>query len=251
LFSADASLGAGTYYASIDHYETALDLIRNKLTTSTGTGFLFSGKIGGGINLFKKSVQIRANLVTECICEKDGIIALPSGDITLKIFPGRVYAVMTAPPEKEIVEIEKEVEVEKVVEKTVEVEKIVEKTVEIEKQVEVPYYLSNTFIIFFAPESSELTDKAKEKLDELAELLKEYEDTNISITGSAAPFDKESDQLDMATVRSSMIFNYLKDIHEIPEQRMVVRKPSVADQSAKSDKTESEQLRSVTIQIYQ
>ena len=250
--SLDVAVGAGVYFAHIDHYDTVLDLIRGNLMTTRGHGFIFSGKLGAGVNLYRKAIELRVNGTIECIWETGGIIPLPGVNLALTVYPGKIVHNILHPLVKNVVEIK---EVETVVEK--EVETIVEKTVEVEKVIEKeireegPFLLSNNFVILFDAEKALLTDEAKMQLDTLAELLKKYPDTKIAVVGSAAPYYSVDSQLELAIIRSWAIVNYLRDTSGIAQERMVVRRPVMADVAAKGDSSEEVQLRSVSIRVYQ
>ncbi|MBO4533616.1 MAG: hypothetical protein J5726_07985 [Treponema sp.] len=87
VFSFGIDAGAGPYLATIRHFESAIDLIQNKLTTTKGSGCMFSVKLYTGFNLFDRALELRLSGSFDCIIEKDGLIPLPAFNVSIVLYP--------------------------------------------------------------------------------------------------------------------------------------------------------------------
>ncbi len=88
-------LGAGGYFAKVDHYETAIALAAGNLTTTMGNGLIVGAKIGAGVSLFERSLEIHMNGTVECILERDGPVPLPGASLTVTVYPVKIYSVIS------------------------------------------------------------------------------------------------------------------------------------------------------------
>lgn len=125
--------------------------------------------------------------------------------------------------------------IEKIVEKIVEkpVEKVVEKVVEVEKPVEVEKVIVKEAEpqprdpmrrdIFYTLRGSEISKAEKAKIEDVANYLKKYPDANVSVTGYA---DKGTGNpqlnIDYARKRAQSVANMLTNTYGISRSRITV-----------------------------
>lgn len=88
-------IGAGGYFAKVDHYETAIDLAEGNLVTTMGNGLIVGAKLGAGVSLFERSLEIHLNGTVECILERDGPVPLPGASISITLYPVKIYSVIS------------------------------------------------------------------------------------------------------------------------------------------------------------
>ena len=84
--------GGGWYFGKVEHYETAIDLAEGNLITTKGGGLIVGAKLGAGIPLFERSLEIRLYGTIECILEKDGPVPLPGINVTCRFYPMKIYS---------------------------------------------------------------------------------------------------------------------------------------------------------------
>ena len=87
-------LGVGGYFGRVEHYETALALAEGNLSVTKGGGLLAGAKIGCGLPLFERSVEIHLYGTLECILERDGPVPLPGVNLTCRFYPCKIYSVL-------------------------------------------------------------------------------------------------------------------------------------------------------------
>ena len=244
--SLGVTFGGGVYYSEISHYQTVLDLINQKLTTSNGSSYMFYGRLNFGINFLENILKLRINAGIDCISEIDGIIPIPVVEVGLRLYPVPAFKYIVRKPKPEIVYVDVPVEVEKIVEVEKpsiqddilyqeDLEKIYTEINSLRSEIISlkenefadsetiqEYKKGNLINIYFMVNSDELSKESALALIEIGKYLEEYSDEKVLIQGHSAPFETEKLQYQMGLNRANIVRNYLIENFNIANKRVKV-----------------------------
>lgn len=205
LFGVDT--GGGFFYSSISHYETAVKLLSDELTTTTGISPFFAASLHAGIQLFDGSVHFKVLAGIECIAEADGLIPVPTISFQARVYPVRTFRYIR--------------KASKVVEKVVEKERIVEVPV-FRALPPFPFDEYNIAVIYFDTKEDSIRESVIGVLDSVGAYLEAVPELTIIIEGNSAPFDTEDGQYIMGIRRAKVVREYLLEHFNIASRRIRV-----------------------------
>ena len=215
-----ANVGFGMFVSNIKHYPTSLDLLQNKIKSTTGVGSALASGISFGTNFLEKNIEIRASFSLDVILEKPQIIPLPSFQIGMRCYPKGIYNYSKKKGKTEIIE--------RIVEK---------KTIEKENEKEdLTQY--ETIYVYFLPESAELDINAISQVKKAADRLKEHSELYILFEGSTAQFGSVMGREKLEAERVGKVTEYLQKNCAIDKSRILYT-PKIKEEILKKDKKES------------
>lgn len=200
--SVGAFAGIGLYVLQIQHYQTAVDLLTDKMKISQDVDGVFSTGISIGSNILNRSIEFKAAFSIDLLLEKSRAVPLPSFQIYVRFYPADVYAYARRKNKPVPVIIEKEIEVPA------------------EKQLA----QFDAIYVYFTPESAELDVNAKGDIKKAAAILKENKDISILFESSAAPFGSQSGRLKIEAERIEAVSGYLQK-NGITQDRIIYNEP--------------------------
>ena len=85
FFKFNFSVGMGAMFSTVEHYESAYDMVKGNLTVSDGSDFLFAFRAGLGFDLVEGFATVYATYGLDLILETDGPIPLPGLNVGLRL----------------------------------------------------------------------------------------------------------------------------------------------------------------------
>ena len=233
--SLGAFAGAGLYAVQVQHYPVVLDLLTNKLKTTRGTEGAFTAGVSIGSAILDRSVEWKASFSVDILVEKSRAVPLPSFQVSMRVYPGAVYAYArkkwTAEYKgqecaKTIETLKTSLETERKAALAVEqAPKVPERKEEAEKPTEKPLEQFKSIYVYFEPESTALDVNAKADIKKAAAILKGHEDIFVLFESSVAPFGSQDGRLQIETARVRAVSDYLKQKCDITNDRMIYNEP--------------------------
>ena len=216
-FSLGMFAGIGAEIMRISHYQTALDLLTDKLNTRPGTEAVFTAGVTVGTALLERSIELKAQFSADLILEKPRVIPLPSFQLAIRVYPGAVYAYT----QKKQTAQYKGAEYTKTVE-----EEEPQQTAEYAPPMSdmPPLAQFKSIYVYFEPESAALDINAKGDIKKAAAILKEHKDLFILFESSAAPFGSQGGRLQIETERITAVSEYLQK-SGITHDRIIYNEP--------------------------
>jgi len=215
------NVGFGLFISNIKHYPTSLDLLQNKIKSTTGVGSALSSGVSFGTNFLERNIELRASFSLDVILEKPKIIPLPNFQIGMRLYPKGLYEYSKKKGKTEIIE------------KIVERKRIEQK--EIEKEDLTQY---ETMYVYFLPESAELDINAISQVKKAADRLKEHSELYILFEGSTAQFGSVMGREKLEAERVGRVTEYLQKSCGIDKSRILYT-PKIKEEISKKEKKES------------
>lgn len=97
FFSFHASVGMGTMFSKVEHYESVYDMVKENLTVSDGNDFLFALRAGLGFDVLENFVILYADFGFDLILELDGPIPLPGFSLGVRLNQIKTNAIKSVP----------------------------------------------------------------------------------------------------------------------------------------------------------
>jgi outer membrane protein OmpA-like peptidoglycan-associated protein len=224
-FNVIPMLGAGPVFSSVKHYETAINMLLEKPSHSTSTGFFLHGGVRAGW-VIVDALTLYAGGGIDCVIETGGLIPLPVLElgINVKSFlfgkkspPRALIQVRTpeaAEPPELPAEAESAPEPETPPEPVTEVPET-EPVVEAEplRIVRVIYFPTDTAV----PVQSHLVE-----LDAAGEQLRSSPELRVSLRGYAAPYGTEAGRRRLSEERARFCAEYLRQEYGVEPERITV-----------------------------
>ena len=227
--------GIGAEILRIRHYQTALDLLTNKLKTRSGSEAVFTAGVSIGAAMLDRSVEWKASFSVDVLVEKARAVPLPSFQIALRVYPGAVYAYAQKKRTAEyraqeyaktVENLKTSIETEKKAALAIEQEV---KTPERKEDAQIPETKPlaqfKSIYVYFEPESAALDVNAKGDIKKAAAILKENDDLFILFESSAAPFGSQDERLQIETARIRSVAEYLTQKCGITHDRIIYNEP--------------------------
>jgi outer membrane protein OmpA-like peptidoglycan-associated protein len=210
------ALGAGLTFVSVNHYETAIDMLLDNQSHSSNRGFLLNAGIRLGWS-FTPALEFFAGAGLDCIVESGGLISLPAVElgITIKPFrfgkkkeaageeaPGKAIPAMVKTPEAVVPEA-------------------------IEKAAEIPALPPESKVrivrvLYFPEESAVPAGSRLVELDAAAELLLSSPELGVTLRGYAAPYGTVTKLYALSEGRARFCADYLEKKYGIESRRITV-----------------------------
>ena len=233
--SLGAFAGIGAEILRIRHYQTALDLLTNKLKTRSGAEAVFTTGVTVGTAILERSIEVKAHVSIDLMMEQSRVIPLPSFQLAMRVYPGAVYAYTikkrTAEYRaqvcaKRIESLKTSIETKQEAALAIEQEaKTPERKEEAEKPTEKPLAQFKSIYVYFEPESAALDVNAKGDIKKAAAILKENDDLFILFESSAAPFGSQDERVQIETARIRSVADYLIQKCGITHDRIIYNEP--------------------------
>ena len=227
--------GIGAEVMRIRHYQTALDLLTDKLKTRPGAEAVFTAGVTVGTAILERSIEVKAQFSADLIPEKSRVIPLPSFQLAIRVYPGAVYAYAQKKrtAEYQVQACAKTIEslktsIETKQEAALAVEQAPtapERKEEPEIPETKPLAQFKSIYVYFEPESAALDVNAKGDIKKAAAILKENDDLFILFESSAAPFGSEDERLQIETARIRSVAEYLIQKCDITHDRIIYNEP--------------------------
>ena len=227
FLSVGAFAGIGAEVLTIRHYQTALDLLTNKLKRTAGAEGVFTAGVTLGTAVLERSIELKAHFSVDIMMERSRAIPLPSFQFAIRVYPGALYAYTQ---KKQIVEYKDQ---EPVTES-----RAVESEPQAEQEPTAPEPKAEPAIVetnlraqfksiyvYFEPESAALDVNAKGEIKKAAAILKENDDLFILFESSAAPFGSQSGRLQLEAARVKAVAEYLQQKGGITHDRIIYNEP--------------------------
>ncbi|MGP1521554.1 MAG: OmpA family protein [Treponema sp.] len=211
-----ANVGFGMFISNIKHYPTSLDLLQNKIKSTTGVGTALSSGVSFGTNFLERNIELRASFSLDVILEKPQIIPLPSFQIGMRCYPKGIYNYSKKKGKTKIIE------------------RIVEKKIgqEVKKEDLTQY---ETMYVYFLPESADLDINAISQVKKAADRLKEHSELYILFEGSTAQFGSVMGRQQLEAERVGRVTEYLQKDCGIDKSRILYT-PKIKEDIDKKEK---------------
>jgi len=212
--------GIGAEILRIRHYQTALDLLTDKLNTRSGTEAVFTAGVTVGTAILERSIEVKAQFSADLMMEQSRVIPLPSFQLAIRLYPGAVYAYTRKKRTAEYTAQEYAQAIESL-KTSVETKQTAEHA-----PLDVsPLTQFKSIYVYFEPESAALDVNAKGDIKKAAAILKENEDLFILFESSAAPFGSQDGRLQIETARIRTVAEYLTQKCDITHDRIIYNEP--------------------------
>lgn len=208
----------GMFISNIKHYPTALELLQNKIKTTTAPGGVISGALSIGTNFLEKNVELRASFSLDAILEKPQVIPLPSFQLALRLYPKGMHNYTKRKNKVKIIE--------KVIEKKVKIK-------ELKKEEEPTQY--ETIYVYFLPDSAELDINAISQVKKAGDRLKEHSELYILFEGSTAQFGTAMGREKLEAERVGKVVDYLQKNCDIDKSRILYT-PKIKEDTDENEK---------------
>jgi len=231
FLSVGAFAGIGAEVLTIRHYQTALDLLTNKLKRTAGAEGVFTAGVTLGTAVLERSIELKAHFSVDLMMERSRTIPQPSFQLAIRVYPGALYAYTQ---KKQIAEYKDQ---EPVTES-----RAVESEPQAEQEPAAPEPKAEPAIVetnlraqfksiyvYFEPESAALDVNAKGEIKKAAAILKENDDLFILFESSAAPFGSQSGRLQLEAARVKAVAEYLQQKGGITHDRIIYNEPKDKD----------------------
>ena len=217
-FSLVPNIAFGMVFAQVEHYKDAIDILTNKISSSSNTGFLLRPGVRAGWEPFpnwEKRLEVFAGFSVDCIIETSGVIPLPQMELGVIIRPFR----KTTRPEPAIQIMEEPTEIEIEIE---EIDEQIDEEIEIEIEIEPPEIIHTVMLVLFDADRMVPNAAGIGTLNEAGNAAADLQDLKITIKGYAAPFVSASGQREVSRRRASYCAAYLMENFGITEEQITI-----------------------------
>jgi outer membrane protein OmpA-like peptidoglycan-associated protein len=197
IFGLQADLNAGFAFSKIMRYPTAIDLAMDKVQEDRENSFIAGGRLYATVAPLD-FLRIYAGGGIDVILEKEGPLVLPLVEIGVHLKP---FARPRKKPEPEPVIEEPVIE-----EPVIEVIKVV---------IDLPH-------IRFQPDSAELHDSEKLKLEEIADILRDIPGVKVRVEGHTAMAGTEQRRLAFSHRRAQAVASHLISLGAVDADNVTV-----------------------------
>jgi outer membrane protein OmpA-like peptidoglycan-associated protein len=223
-------LGAGLVFSSVNHYETAIDMLMENPARSTAPGFLASAGLRLGWS-FVPALTVYAGAGLDCVIETGGLIPLPSLELGVNIKPFLFGRKPRTEPQKQA-KTEAKPEPVKIVPVETPPLELAGEPAELPAEIpppepeapppepEVPVRIRKT--VYF-PADAEIPLRAHlMELDEAGELLRSSPALGVTLRGYTAPYSTPGARRRLSEVRAAFCGEYLMREYGIEAGRITI-----------------------------
>ena len=216
MFGLQADIGYGRLFSKVSHYETAIDMVFDKLQKSSGHSSFGSARLYATLSPWN-FLKFYAGGGADFIFEKAGIIPLPviEAGLSFKPFtfiPKKARKESFPEPEPEF---EPEPEPENII-----FESRSENIIVTETEHGRSVRLLNA--VYFEADSAAMIERYRPILNEAGERLRENPALRITLIGYAAPFGLEEALIALSSVRARYCADYLYSQYGIDRSRISI-----------------------------
>jgi len=210
MFGLQADIGYGRLFSKVSHYETAIDMVFDKLKESSGRSSFASARLYATVSPWKH-IKLYAGGGADFIFEKAGIIPLPAIEAGLSFKPFNFI------PKKFSQESFPEPEPEP---ETIIFESRSENIIVTETEHGRSVRLLNA--VYFEADSAVMIERYRPILNEAGERLSVNPALRITLIGYAAPFGSEETLIRLSSVRARYCADYLYSQYGIDRSRISI-----------------------------
>jgi hypothetical protein len=215
-FSIIPLLGAGFTFASVNHYETALDMLMENKTHSADRSLVAGAALRLGWS-FLPALTLYAGAGVDCIIESGGLIPLPALELGITVKP------FLFGKKREAAAKSRGTEPVAAVSAVAEAAAIEAAAAEI-AAAETAGPERVVLTLYFPPERAVPVRPRPAELDAAGELLRSDPELRVTLRGYSAPHGTEAGRRSLSEARARFCENYLVREWGIPQERITVER---------------------------